>query len=64
MKTASVSPWPNVPATMMMFTSSQESLLASMMSTGEWEIQNYVKKNTKHWFQDNNLMFFNACIAF
>lgn len=47
MKTASVSPWPNVPATIMMFTSSQESLLASMMSTGEWEIQNYVKKKHK-----------------
>lgn len=44
---ASVSPWPNVPATTMMSTLSQESLSASMMSTGEWIVQNGVKKNKK-----------------
>lgn len=51
MKMASASPWPNVPATIMMSIFSQESLLASMMSTGEWIIQNWVKeKKRKDWF--------------
>lgn len=43
MKMASVSPRPNVPAIIMVSILSQESLLASMMSTGEWIIQYWLK---------------------
>lgn len=47
MKMASVSPWPNVPATIMMSILGQESLSASMMSTGKWILQNLVKTKKK-----------------
>lgn len=57
MKMASASPWPNVPATIMMPILSQESPSASMMNTGEWIIQ----KEQIH-FRTNT--FLNAYVIF